>query len=246
MSDMASWERPVSLPDLQQEEVHVWRVRLPLRAEGYEVLWGLLMEEEREKVNRFRFEKDRRLAVAARGVLRQLLSLYTQGPVDLSYNQYGKPYLPGSLLQFNVAHSGEVVLLAFTLVGLVGVDVEYMRNQVEFVDLAKHFFAPREVEMLMELPSRLRAQGFYNCWSRKEAYIKACGLGLALPLDSFVVSLSPDEPATLLLSHEGAMSDWSLFALEAGHEYAGALAVRHKGHKCMLRCFDWQEEWLPA
>lgn len=246
MSDMASWERSASQPDLQREEVHVWRVRLPLREEGYEALWGLLMEEEREKVSRFRFEKDRRLAVVARGVLRQLLKYYTQNPVDLSYNQYGKPYLPSSPLQFNVAHSGEVVLLAFTLVGLVGVDVEYMRDQVEFVDLAKHFFAPREVEMLMALPPRLRAQGFYNCWSRKEAYIKACGLGLALPLDSFAVSLSPDEPAALLSSHEGETSDWSLFALETGHECAGALAVRHKEYKCVLRCFDWQEEWLTA
>lgn len=250
MTERFDWERPTSPPQLGWGEVHVWRVSLPLSTEGYDVLWGLLAAEEQEKAQRFHFAQDRQRSVAARGTLRLLLEHYRKGigevgqPLRFRYNPYGKPSLLNSRLQFNVAHSGDRVVLAFTLLGPLGIDVEYMRSQIDLVDLAKHFFAPRESAKLLELPQDSRLSAFYSCWTRKEAYIKAWGMGLSLPLDSFVVSFVSGEPTALLEVHEGACSDWALFPLEPGDNYAGALAVRSEGAFCTVRCFDWQEEYL--
>jgi 4'-phosphopantetheinyl transferase len=151
--------------------------------------------------------------------------------LSFSYNAYGKPSLAemseSDGLSFNVTHAEGMALYAITRNRAVGIDVESIQRQMEWESVAERFFSPYEVRMLKAVPPDMRHIAFFNCWTRKEAYIKARGMGLSLDLASFDVSLTPGEPATLLnIREEGQdISDWSLYDLYPGGNYIAALAV---------------------
>jgi 4'-phosphopantetheinyl transferase len=133
----------------------------------------------------------------------------------------------GPGFHFNLAHSHELAVYAFARHHAVGIDVEYVRELADARQLAARFFSARENAAWLALPAGQRAVGFYNCWTRKEAYIKAIGEGLSCPLDQFDVSLAPGEPARLLsiAGDEGAANQWSLWTLSPAPGYVGALAA---------------------
>lgn len=139
---------------------------------------------------------------------------------------------------FNVTHAQGMALYAITRGRAIGVDLEYIQRQMEWESVAEHFFSPKEVSMLRAVPPDMRHIAFFNCWTRKEAYIKARGMGLSLALDQFDVSLIPGEPAALLgIREEGQdISNWSLYDLYPGNDYVAALAL--EGYISSLRC--WQ------
>jgi len=179
--------------------------------------------------------------------LRTLLGEYLGiAPTKLQFstNAYGKPSIIspefGTRLHFNLAHSGTLALYAFSYDRHVGVDVEYMRSGIDYEAIARSHFSPYENEQLQALPSTMQEEAFFACWSRKEAYIKARGKGLSLPLDQFDVSLNPGEPAMLLASREDteAITQWLLHALSPGPRYTGALVVEGSGWH--LSCWQWQ------
>ncbi len=206
-----------------------------------------LSPDEHLRAQKFFFEKDRQHFIIARGGLRKLLGLYlglTPEAVRFQYNAYGKPaldlpgYLLGTRLQFNVSHSQALILYAFALERAVGIDVEYMRTNIEYEALAESTFSPYERQIFSTLPGHLKLEGFYNCWTRKEAYIKARGQGLSLPLTLFDVTLAPGQPAALISSREGIQGEverWHLRSLEPEAGYAGALTV--EGHAWQMKCF---------
>jgi 4'-phosphopantetheinyl transferase len=121
----------------------------------------------------------------------------------------------------------------------IGVDVERVRSDFEYEEIAKRFFSVNEVAVLRTIPPEKKLEAFYHCWTRKEAYIKAQGKGLSLPLDSFDVSLAPWEPTILLNTKDEpqAHSLWTLLELKPGPSYMGALAV--KGTGCSFRYWEW-------
>jgi 4'-phosphopantetheinyl transferase len=240
------WRQPPPGLVLSADEVHVWRASLNHPAEGLERLYGTLTPDERERAARFHFERDRRHYVAARGLLREILSLYLrQSPDSLrfSYTSYGKPYLAdecvGAGLRFNLSHSGELALYAVSLRRELGVDIERIRTDVEHAQIAAGFFSGPEVEALRALPAHLQREAFFICWTRKEAYIKGIGEGLSLPLDSFDVSLMPGAPASLLAVRGDAQeaARWTLHALEPGAGYHAALVA--EGRDWRLKCWQW-------
>ncbi len=248
---MTNLDHPWNIPpidlELPENEVHVWRSALTLPAFIRQSLQRSLAPEESARAERFYFEKDRNHFIVARGLLRTLIGQYLKiepDQVRFCYNSYGKPLLDPSLnqkqLSFNLSHSHDLVLYAFTYGREVGIDVEYMRPDVEYEQLAKYSFSPHENSMLQTLPASARQEAFFNCWSRKEAYIKARGMGLSLPLDSFDVSLRPDEPVALLHNRDDAQEAerWSFRELAAGHSYASALAV--EGRDWHLNYWQWQ------
>lgn len=192
---------------------------------------------------RFFFEKDRRRFIVARGILRALLGHYLQVPATtlcFAYNAYGKPSLQSPAVQpalyFNLAHSHEMALYAFSYGREAGVDIEYMRDLAldDYLLMARNHFSPGEYTRLLALPESARKQAFFNCWTRKEAYIKARGMGLSIPLDTFDVSFVPGEPAALLASREApyTVNSWSLSIPSAPPDYAAALVVTERA---------WQE-----
>jgi 4'-phosphopantetheinyl transferase len=240
------WHMPPHPLHLAENDVHVWRASLEIPLSSLEQFQPLLLDEEIERARRFYFEKDRRHWIVARAILRVLLGRYLDvEPQRLCFanNEYGKPLIlfpiAGRRLHFNLSHSGDLALYAFAYDREIGVDVEQMCATINYEDLGKHFFSVHERTALRALPPDRQEEAFFLCWSRKEAYIKARGKGLSLPLDQFDVSLVPDEPARLLESREESQATdrWSLSALFPGTGYAGALVVEGSGWQ--LSCWQW-------
>jgi 4'-phosphopantetheinyl transferase len=249
------WGTPPTDLALANDEVHVWRAQLDLTQNTIQSLRRTLAADELARAERFRFAQDRERFIAARGVLRAILGRYLEvepGRVLFSYSAQGEPALDaeggrsdgGLPLEFNLSHAGGLALYAFARTRRVGVDLEHVRSDVACSQLAKRFFSPREQAQLSALPPHLQDQAFFTCWTRKEAYLKARGDGLTLPLDQFDVSLSPGEPAMLLHTafdpFEAAR--WSLQDLQPAPGYVAALAV--EGHGWRLACWQWPKEWL--
>jgi 4'-phosphopantetheinyl transferase len=217
-------------------EVHVWRVPLALEAGKLDAMARLLSADEHERAARFRFPRDRDRFVAARGALRGLLGRYTGArPEQLRfrYDRYGKPAVEAprsARLAFNVSHSADVALVAVARDGDVGVDVELASGAAAAVErVPERFFSAAEVAVLRALPERDQPAAFLRCWTRKEAYVKARGEGLSLPLDGFDVSFAPGEPPALLRTvwSEDEPRAWRLTDLsDPAGRYAAALAVR--------------------
>ncbi len=214
----------------EENVVHVWKIALD-RPERVPVLEMLLSSDEVERAQRFHFERDRRRFVVARGTVRLILGHYLGVPaaaVKFAYGPQGKPALatPCDKIEINISHSHELALLALTRRRHLGVDVEHIREDLDWLPLTERFFAPVEVRQLQALPERERRVGFYRCWTRKEAYLKARGDGLLLALDSFSVSVGDSEKVTLkTLDDPEEAVRWSLMNLPLMRAYVAALAV---------------------
>jgi 4'-phosphopantetheinyl transferase len=230
-----NWAHPPSAPDLVPNVVHVWAVNLDRQTLLSYALSDLLSEDENERANRFRFAKDRRAFVSARGSLRVILAQYLKcvpGELPFSYGEYGKPYLSSqwvnSGLCFNLSHSSGMALVAVCDGHNIGVDVEHVdRRMGNRMQIAKRFFAPKEYEALEALSEEDQHRAFFYCWTRKEAFIKAVGEGLSYPLTNFEVNL--DRDARLLHLAEGCVAEWTLRHLDPGSGYVGAVAIEGMG-----------------
>ncbi len=224
--------------ELLQDEVHLWRVELASLAEA-ESRWQMLLSpDEQTRAARFHFVRDRQRFSATRALLRIVLASYLgSAPEQLtfSYSDKGKPYLKSrrtdDAVEFNISHSGQIALLAFARGRAVGVDVEQIRDNLDPLAIARRYFSAQEQRQLAALEESERYAGFFRCWTRKEAYIKARGDGLSLPLDSFDVSLKPGDERALLACRTTRpdITIWSLREVMAGEGYAAALCVRGQG-----------------
>lgn len=226
---------------LGADEVHLWHASLD--SFSAESLEHLLSEDEVIRARRFHFAKDRNHFTVARALLRKLLTAYlkeNREPLQLLYGEMGKPFLAETgapPISFNLAHSGGRAIYAFSKDRELGVDLEFVREELAGDDIAKRFFSEREINTLQTVPAELRKQAFFNCWTRKEAYIKARGEGLSMPLDSFDVSLAPEETAALLQNHtdEGEVGRWEMRSIPVAPGFVAALVV--EGHDWQLKTF---------
>jgi 4'-phosphopantetheinyl transferase len=227
---------------LPHDELHVWSASLDRPAGVVARLHELLAADEQERAARFRFDRDRARYIVGRGVLRSLLGGYLAiepTAVALRYGHHDKPMLAGDELWFNVSHSGAMALFAFSAAAELGIDIEledgssYARERI-----AERFFSPSEVADLRGLPEELRERAFLTCWTRKEAFIKARGDGLSLPLDSFDVTLKPGLEAALLRTEwsDDEPGHWRLRDLsDPERGYVAALAIRGQGWRMIER-----------
>ncbi len=241
-----SWVDPPPVLDLSAGEVHVWRVALDVPEGVVALHFKFLSEDERRRAFRFHFDRDRRRFTVARGALRQILARYLElepAAVQFGYSEHGKPFLeqpPADLdVRFNVSHSDDVALVAVTLSREVGIDLEKVRPEFAGLEIAERFFSPTEVETLRSLPLKLKSRGFFNCWTRKEAFVKATGKGLSFPLRAFDVTLAPGDPPRLLRVDGDDPVRWTVFEVLPGQGFVGALVVEGKPRG--LR--GWR--WLP-
>jgi 4'-phosphopantetheinyl transferase len=213
-------------------EAHIWRAdleSLPLPENWQDIL----SRDEAERARRFRFERDKRHFITCRALLRLLLGNYLElapAEVVFRYSSHHKPSLayPSSDIRFNLSHSGERAVFAFIRGRELGVDIEHIRHGFETQSVAQRFFSLAEREALARIPPEISHEAFFHCWTRKEAFVKAKGDGLFLPLDQFDVSLVPGQPAQLLETRPDLEERhrWSLCALEVGAQYTGALVVQ--------------------
>lgn len=200
---------------------------LPLEADPAQLdrWYEILSREERDRARRFRFAEHRRQSIICRGSLREILGSYLDrepSRILFSYNRYGKPYVAGSDIFFNLSHSGAWATLAVSAGVEIGIDIERVDPRFAREQVPERFFSPREVARLRALPASQQTAAFFRCWTRKEAYVKARGTGLSLALDSFDVTLMPGEPAAFL---RGA-GDWSIQDLPAPAGYAAAIVAQ--------------------
>jgi 4'-phosphopantetheinyl transferase len=242
MEDHHGWAPNSEHFEFEDQEIHVWRAYLDCEEIGLHRFEETLAPDEKARANRFVFRQDRNRYVAARGALRELLGRYlyrSPAEVEFDYTSKGKPSLRAVLnersIQFNVSHSRGLALLAFALGRNLGIDVEFIRPEFPADEIAERFFSPKEVMELRALPPSLRAEGFYLCWTRKEAYIKAIGEGLHIPLESFNVSLTPGRPERLESTDSNR---WTMRSLYPDPLYAGALVA--EGQDLRLRQWGWK------
>jgi 4'-phosphopantetheinyl transferase len=241
------WLEPPERLSLERDDVHVWRISLDQGRIVSRTLWPLLMPDERQRAGRYHFEKDRRRFIIARGALRRILGRYLNLPperIEFSYSRYGKPALGHAAqagdIRFNVSHSHDLALCAVAYGREVGLDVEFIREELAELSIAESYFSPAEVATLRALSPELHKIAFFNCWTRKEAYVKACGEGLSYPLQRFSVSLIPGERARLLSVDEPHEADrWSLVELFQQNNYVAALVV--EGGAPRLRCWQYPD-----
>jgi len=232
------------MPRLDDGSAHVWRIPLDRAEQALATSLDVLSEDESARAARFFFEKDRRSFIHCRSTLRVLLGRYLRTAPDcleFCYNGFGKPELavlpPMFPLRFNVSHSSDWALIVMTREHRIGVDIEQVRQLEHIDDLARNSFSQYELDVYQQLPDEQRTQAFFHAWTRKEAFIKACGEGLSRPLSDFDVSLAPQDPVQLLrvAGDRTAARRWTLSALEPAVGYVGAVAVERPDTR--IQCF---------
>ena len=232
----AALPKPSSLASVNSElerNVDVWCVDLSAPDGLLASAHATLSTDERERVRRFRSDHDRKMFVLAHAVLRTLLGRYLGRPPEtfsFSFGVHGKPKLVDSSLEFNLSHSGEFAAYAFTRGCDLGIDIERVRIFPEFVTIAKRFFSRAEFTDLLAVDPDQIERVFFRCWTRKEAYTKAVGAGIRVPLDSFQVSVLPRAPAALrrVRGNVTEAVSWALHDFEPASDYVGALALRDR------------------
>jgi 4'-phosphopantetheinyl transferase len=222
------------------DEIHVWRAILDREEDFRNRLAATLSPDEKARAERFHFERDRNHYIVARGTLRELLAKYlgrAPGELAFSYGDQGKPSLAEETaaggLCFNVSHSHGLVVYAIARGRNLGIDVELVHAESASEEIARRYFSDAEVNELLSLPPAARAEGFFNCWTRKEAYLKARGFGLQIPLDSFSVSLIPGRAAALL---SGVEPGWHLSIFCPAQDYVAA--VVYDGDSSVIQHFS--------
>jgi 4'-phosphopantetheinyl transferase len=227
---------------LDEHQVHIWHVSMANFPRDRSC-FDILSPAEQERAARFHFPQDRDQFLLTRYVLRQLAGHYLglePQSVNFEVDYFGKPHIPNYCdFQFNISHSAEIILIAFCRTYRIGIDVEQMRPLADADQIAATFFSGAECDDYRLTPDHLRQEAFFNCWTRKEAFIKAVGKGLAYPLDSFQVSLRPDQhPALLSIQGEPERrTPWTLISFDPAPNYKAALVI--EGDSWALSHHNW-------
>ncbi len=225
---------------VSDNEIHIWRVGLNVDSRVVKRLERLLSTEELGRLDRLRLPDDKRRFAVRRGILKTVLSAYTDipgGQLRFGLGRHGKPDIRCSsqfdVPYFNTSSSADLALIAISAARPVGIDLEYIRPIDDILAIADRFFAKPEQKGLMVLPEELRFCGFYRIWTSKEAIIKADGAGLSMPLDSFVVDFDPRRPPRLISTAQKFQGpeNLALYELDPGDNFSAALATCGKNLK---------------
>ena len=243
MTTLEHWPSPPARVEIASGEVHVWLASLDVPADKLSALRSLLNDDELSRADRFLQPQHRVHSAAARGFLRTLLGhclRVAPQSLEFQFNSFGKPSLAGAFadadLRFNLSHSHGLALFALARGREIGVDIERIRPTFAAERIAERFFAPAESARLRSLPNEQRPQAFFECWTRKEAYVKARGDGLSRRLDSFEVAFGPGmPPAILAAGDEADAARWAVMDLQPPPGFVGALVIARP--LPLLRCW---------
>jgi 4'-phosphopantetheinyl transferase len=214
-------------PTLLPDEVHVWKMSLRAPPDLLPKFFETLSVQEQARAKRFVFERDEHRYVVAHAGLRYLISKYVganRKEIHIATERLGKPYIQQvntrAQFHFNLSHSGDLAAMAFCVRGELGIDIEQKRPEAATMEIAERNFSERELRELKKLSTEDRLAGFFRCWTRKEAYVKAKGIGLGADLRSFHVNLDSDDVAEL---NAVDAEKWNVFPFKANHENWGAV-----------------------
>lgn len=215
-------------------EVHLWLITLADSEHELAQFERLLSPDELSRANRLLARQARNRFVAGRGFLRITLAHYLDLDPEallLNHGEQGKPYLAGIYgekgLKFSLSHTGNRAILAVTSHYEIGVDLEEVKDNIPFQDMARRYFSHREQTELFSLPAHMQLAAFYRCWTRKEAYMKGCGTGFSQPSNDFDVSLLPGQSAALLAHHisPNEVKRWKITDISIEDDLSAALAT---------------------
>jgi 4'-phosphopantetheinyl transferase len=235
---------------LSAEQVDVWRISTSLHDHGLAEFYSVLAPEQRTRAERMRVSEKRKQYVVAHGLTRMLIGQRVGAdPRALEFHRgpKGKPYLGGDFagagIQFNMTHTSHMALVALALNREIGIDIERLRENLQWEKLAQRYFSPLEYSGYSTLPEADRLRGFFTCWTRKEAVLKAIGTGLGGGLASFDVSVDPDaSPALLDNRWDGRFhGNWTLHQIQPGPGYVATLAAERDGFQ--VRCWEAGGDW---
>ena len=232
---------------MKELNVEIWTINLEVSPDLLSIYLADLNTDEIVRLERYRREIDRTNFIVSRAVLKRLiaskLSINTSDVV-FEENQFGKPRIIQNYpLQFNLSHSGKLAIIGFTENHRIGVDVEYMKDDIEYEKIARHHFAPEELEVLIEQPMDQLRDYFYRCWTRKESFIKAEGSGVSYPLDSFIVSMHSDDEAAILNFKDSSenQSEWSMHSFIPAENYIAAVTANSGSSNLVRKTWDHSE-----
>jgi 4'-phosphopantetheinyl transferase len=241
---MLIWPETTKVPPLPEGEVHIWRAGLDVPPSELESFQNLLDGPERERAARFHREEDRRRFIAAHGLLRTLLGQYLDAPperLQFRIGRWGKPALACGPelpdIRFSLSHSDHLALFAFARGREVGVDVECIRSDFDWVPVARHFFSACETAALDTLPVAARRDAFFSVWTCKEACAKLTGEGISSAPARFEISLRPGQALADLGIRSSAEAEgrWTVRSLRRGPDWAMAVAAEGGGWNLDLR-----------
>lgn len=232
---------------LDKDIAHLWRAKLVCADHQIKLHEKNLSSAELDRANRFVKTTDRIKYILAKSIQRDIVSRYLNiKPADIKFElgEHGKPYILGDLLQFNLSHAGDWLLMGVTKSAHIGVDIECEKPTADIAGIAKRFFSESESQAIELLSESERTKAFYRTWTRKESFIKADGRGLSFPLSDFSVDVSeaPVDQNTLL-EIRGSISEaqnWDVRSVDdLPEKYYAAFAT----NKPPKKVFYW--DWGP-
>jgi len=229
---------PANIPQLARDVVHVWVMSLELPRQERDHCLSLLSADEKTRAEKFYFEKARDHFIAGRGLLRTLLGGYLEvEPAEIQFDDepQGKPILKDQSIQFNVSHSDGLGVVAVCWDRRVGVDIEWHRPLADMDDLARRFFTANESALLASLSWSGKQELFYKLWTCKEAYLKAVGAGLFIPLDQVEVKFEADGGVHLISKEGIEMNEWQLRMFSPHVKYQSAVCVEGGGIEIVVQ-----------
>ena len=245
------WNAPIAELKLSGNDIHIWYAALDLPPEQLEIFSLTLSSDEKTRAERFHFDEHRQLFIASRGILRSILSRYSEiapEQIQFNYGSRGKPEIAESCgvkkIKFNLSHSGKVALYAITRDREIGIDIEKIHPIADAEQIAQRFFSAKEYAWLSELSPSEKPEAFFELWTCKEAYLKAIGEGLAFGLDKFEILFSPSKPPEILTiqGNYQAAKPWFLQQLTPVLGYVGAVAV--KADNPCFNYWQWSENYI--
>lgn len=228
----------------------VWIVDLTLTERRKQACLAVLSAEEQARAARFLRAADRDRYIVSHAALRHILGhVLDADPRALAFSAgpAGKPEVAGpwsGRLEFNLSHSGERALVGLSTRARIGVDIERMRHLPDALRMARNHFAPDEVAALERCDATALLHAFLACWTCKEAFVKACGVGLSVPLDRFSVTVPPEPAGLVAIAGDAERArGWSLHHLEPALGYLGAVAIEASDAPYVVRTMpaDWAE-----
>jgi 4'-phosphopantetheinyl transferase len=246
ISVSSTWLTPSKDLALEFDTAHIWRASLDLNDSLLKKLFITLSTEERRRSEKYHYRRDQRYFIAARGILRNILSRYLRTEPEeivFSYGPHGKPFLSDPFknkkISFNLSHAQNLAMYAVTINRRLGIDIEYVQQEFQWKEIVERFFSPDEHAELCNLPEKERCRTFFSYWTRKEAVLKAIGTGLSNGIKE--MNVAPKTLSSACLSKAGypqSISNvWELIDLDPGPGFAGALAV--EGEDLGIKCWQW-------
>lgn len=220
--------------NIQDNEIHIYKIKLDDNFSDVNNLIELLSDDEKSKADRYRFVNLREKYIVSRSHLRKILSGYLEthpSALKFSYSQFGKPDIDNKNIKFNISHSENYMVAAVNLNDEIGIDIEYLRHIPDALLISERFFSESEKNSLKEVDKKNLNTAFLNCWTRKEAFIKAISEGLNFALGDFSVTLKPDEEPAILDISGGDASQWKIYQLNINLNYISHIAIQTAGKK---------------